>query len=105
MRRQVLTRWLGICLGLVFAALGVLETVRVVVSGDGGLVFWFGTLVGGGALILLSTLGLRSRPRLSLGALILGALAGSVATAWTLVLPMLALLLIALRLMAAPEVR
>jgi hypothetical protein len=103
MRRQVFTRWLGICLGAVFVLLGVGETIRVFVSGDGGLVFWFGTLVGGGALILLSTLRWQSRPGLALGALVVGAFAGSLATAWTLVLPVLALLLIVLRGMGTPE--
>jgi hypothetical protein len=103
MRRQVLTRRLGICLGVLFVLLGVAETVRVFATGDGGLAYWFGTLVGGGTLILLSTLGLQSRPRLSLGALIIGGLAASLATAWTLVLPLLALLLIFLRLTATSE--
>lgn len=84
-RRQVFTRRLGICLGVVFLVFGVLETIRVFVSGDGGLLFWFGTLYGGGALILLGTLRLKSRPGLSLGAVILGVLAASVATAWTVV--------------------
>lgn len=103
MRRQVLTRRLGIGLGVLFVLLGVAETIRAIVTGDGGLAYWFGTLVGGGTLILLSTLRLQSRPRLSLGALIIGGLAASLATAWTLVLPLLALLLIFLRLTATSE--
>lgn len=90
-------------MGLLFVLMGLAETVRVFVSGDGGLAFWFGTLVGGGTLILLSTLRWQFRPRLSLGALIIGALAASVATAWTLVLPLLALLLIVLRVTATSE--
>ena len=44
------TWWLGLFLGCLLIAGGVAETVRVVRSGDGGLLFWFGTLVGGGAL-------------------------------------------------------
>ncbi|WP_350275615.1 hypothetical protein [Kribbella sp. HUAS MG21] len=103
MRRQVLARRLGICLGVLFVGLGVAETVRALVTGDGGLAFWFGTLVGGGTLILLSTVRLQARPGLSLGALIIGALAASVATAWTVVLPLLALLLIVLRLTTTPD--
>jgi hypothetical protein len=98
MRRQRVTRWLGIGLGSVFVLLGIAETIRLFVTGAGGFFFWFGTLVGGGVLILLSTLRWQSRPALSLTALILGALAASLATAWTLLLPLLALLLIILRL-------
>jgi hypothetical protein len=102
-RRQVFTRRLGIFLGLVFVVFGVLETIRVFASGDGGLLFWFGTLCGGGALILLSTLRLKSRPGLSLAALIVGVLAACVATVWTVVLPVLALLLMVLRMTERSE--
>jgi hypothetical protein len=102
-RRQVLTRRLGICLGALFVLLGLAETVRAVTTGDGGLLFWFGTLCGGGTLILLSTLGLQSRPRLSAVLLVVGAFATSLATAWTVVLPLLAMLLIFLRLTASPK--
>lgn len=41
------TRWAAIGLGVLLVAAGVAETVRLTRSGDGGLVFWFGTLVGG----------------------------------------------------------
>ena len=104
MRRQILTRWLGTFFGSIFFLLGVLETIRVLVSGDGGLLFWFGALCGGGTLVLLGTLRLKSRPLLSLGVVILGALAGSLATAWTLVLPLLALLLIVMRVFGMSDV-
>jgi hypothetical protein len=104
MRRQILTRWLGIFLGSIFLLFSVLETIRVFVSGDGGLLFWFGTLFGGGTLVLLGTLRLQSRPALSLCSVILGAFAGSLATAWTVVLPLLALLLIVMRVMGTSEV-
>ena len=40
--------WFGILLGGLLVAAGVAETVRLLRSGDGGLAFWFGTLVGGG---------------------------------------------------------
>jgi hypothetical protein len=102
-RRQTFTRRLGICLGALFVLLGVAETIRAITTGDGGIPFWFGSLCGGGVLILLSTLRLQSRPRLSLVLLILGAFAASLATAWTLVLPLLAMLLIFLRLTASPN--
>ena len=91
MRR--LTFWLGIAVGLTFLVFGVLETIRVFESGDGGLAFWFGTLIGGGTLVLVGHLGLRSRPRLAYGAVVVGAVAGSIPTVWTTIVPALALLL------------
>ncbi|WP_328994847.1 hypothetical protein OG394_10065 [Kribbella sp. NBC_01245] len=103
-RRQLWTRRLGVFLGAIYLLFGVLETIRVFTSGGGGLVFWFGSLVGGGTLVLLGTLGLRSRPTSALGAVILGAFTATLATAWTLVLPLLALLLIILRLKDLPSV-
>ncbi|TDO48401.1 hypothetical protein EV643_10730 [Kribbella sp. VKM Ac-2527] len=58
MRRQVFTRWLGICLGAVFVLLGVAETIRVFVSGDGGLVLPVLALL----LIALRVMGPSERP-------------------------------------------
>jgi hypothetical protein len=97
MRRESAIRRLGIVVGSSFLLSGILETIRVLTSGDGGLAFWFGSLFGGGSLVLLGTLGLRSHPLLALVAVTVGALAGSLATAWTLVLPLLALWLVAMR--------
>jgi hypothetical protein len=97
MRRHRAIRRLGIVVGSSFLLAGTLETIRVLTSGDGGLAFWSGSLFGGGALVLLGTLGLRSHPLLALVAVTVGALAGSLATAWTLILPVLALGLVVLR--------
>ena len=52
MDRPRLRFWLTLGLGLLYVAAGIAESVRAVTSGDGGLWFWFGTLVGGGALVL-----------------------------------------------------
>src|SRR5215218_1213656 len=56
MRRDTVILWLGVLVGSMFLLAGVLETFRVVMSGDGGVAFWFGSLIGGGALVLLGTL-------------------------------------------------
>ncbi|MDQ3158132.1 MAG: hypothetical protein M3Q98_15675 [Actinomycetota bacterium] len=97
MSRERLTRWLGVLLGSLFVIFGVLETIRLTRSGDGGLVFWFGTLVGGGALVFVGLFGLREHPHAAWAVLSIGALAGSVATAWTIIIPVFAVALIVLK--------
>ena len=84
-----------IVLGLVYAALGVAETIRVLTSGDGGLGFWFGSLVGGGTAVLVGQL-VRRRPRVSAWLVTLGGAAGVLATAWTLLVPVFAVVVIVL---------
>ncbi len=96
------TWWLGIGVGCLLLALGVAETVRAVTSGDGGVAFWFGTLVGGGALVVAGTLLAERMPGPALGLTILGCVAGILPTMWTLVVP---LLLITLMLMRAWQFR
>ena len=93
---EKLTDRLPVVLGGLYLVAGVAETIRVVSSGDGGLAFWFGSLVGGGVLVLLGALGFRERPRLSAGLVTVGALAGMLATMWTLVVPVLAIAVIVL---------
>src|SRR5687767_9938512 len=94
------TRWMAIVLGVLLIAAGVAETVRLTRSGDGGFVFWFGTLVGGGTLILTGTL-LRTRSsRLGWPLVVLGCVLGILPTMWTIVFP---LLLLALAILTARE--
>jgi hypothetical protein len=82
------TDFLTILLGVLYIVTGIAETTRAVVSGDGGIPFWFGSLVGGGALILLGHV-LRRRVLVTVGCL-----AGVLATAWTIVVPVIALIVI-----------
>lgn len=85
-------------MGALLVAFGVAETVRVVTSGDGGLAFWFGGLVGGGGCVLAGTLlGQRAR-RPSLVLTVVGCLLGALTTAWTVVVPILLMVLVVLRL-------
>ena len=94
------TRWLGIALGLLLIADGIAETVRLTRSGDGGFFFWFGTLVGGGVLILAGT-ALRARSsRAGWPLVVAGCFLGIPGTMWTIVVP---LLLIALAILTARE--
>lgn len=90
-----LTDILTVFLGVLYIAAGIAETTRAVVSGDGGIPFWFGSLVGGGALILLGHV-LRRHQRPYVVLVTVGCLAGVTATLWTLVVPVLALIVIAL---------
>ena len=92
------TWWFGILLGVLLVAAGIAETVRLVRTGDGGFAFWFGTLVGGGVLILVGTLLLPRRPVVGCALTGLGCLAGLLPTMWTIVVPML---LVALAIAAA----
>lgn len=96
MARRKLTDVLAVTLGVLYVAAGVAETTRAVVSGDGGIAFWFGALVGGGALVLLGTFAFHGRPRLRGWLVVVGSLAGVLATMWTLVVPVLALAVVVL---------
>jgi hypothetical protein len=97
--RRRLTDILTVFLGVLYVAAGIAETIRAIVTGDGGIPFWFGSLVGGGAMILIGSLAFRSRPRLSSTLVVVGSLVGVIATAWTLVVPLLALIVIGLTLL------
>ena len=85
--------WFGILLGGLLVAAGVAETVRLLRSGDGGLAFWFGTLVGGGVLILVGTVLLPRKPAAGGILTVIGSLAGLLPTMWTIVVPVLLLAL------------
>jgi hypothetical protein len=86
--------WHGLFLGCLLLVAGAAETVRVIRSGDGGLLFWFGTLVGGGVLVLVGTLLLSRRPRTGFMLTTVGCLAGLLPTMWTLIVPVMLVLLI-----------
>ena len=90
------TWWFGIVLGCLLVAAGVAETVRLLKSGDGGLAFWFPTLVGGGLLIVAGTLLLPRRPVLGCILTLIGCAAGLLPTMWTLVVPVLLIVLMIL---------
>jgi hypothetical protein len=90
-RRRRFTRWAVLGLGFLYIAAGIGETVRLVRSGDGGLLFWFGTLVGGGLLVLLGELLHRTRAGLAATLICVGWLVTVPATIWTLVVPVLGL--------------
>ena len=81
-------------LGCLLVAAGIAETVRLVRSGDGGLAFWFGTLVGGGILVLAGTFLLPRKPIPGVVLTTIGCLAAVVPTMWTLIVPVMLLALV-----------
>jgi hypothetical protein len=92
-------------LGLLYVGLGVAETVRLTRSGDGGFAFWFGSLVGGGSLVLVGETLRHKRPRLSTALIGAGCLAGVLPTAWTLVVPVFAVVTAVLALARMEDVK
>ena len=88
------TWWFGLTLGGLLVVAGIAETVRLVRTGDGGLWFWFPTLVGGGTLVIAGTLTLSRSPTLGRTLTTVGAIAAIPPTMWTLVVPALLVILI-----------
>jgi hypothetical protein len=103
MTRRRLTDILTVFLGVLYIVAGIAETTRAIVTGDGGIPFWFGSLVGGGAMILLGTLAFPHRPWLYCSLITVGCLAGAIATMWTIVIPLIALVVIVLAVLKTGE--
>jgi len=89
------SRWasiLGGTLGILYLVLGVLELVTHL-DEPMSLFFWIPALVGGGVLVLVGVFHV-TRPRwLSVGLVATGLFAATLATAWTIVVPVAALFL------------
>lgn len=102
MDRPRLTFWLTLGLALLYVVAGVAESVRAVTSGDGGLWFWFGSLVGGGALMLAGLAVPSRHPNVGRTLVCVGAMMGVVATTWTLVVPLVAVAVVVLNLRRTP---
>lgn len=81
-------RALGATIGAVYLAVGVAELVTHL-DDPLSLFFWLPALWGGGVLVLVGVFGSATRPRLSVALMIVGAFFGLLATAWTLVMPVL----------------
>ena len=96
MTQEKRIRWLGALLGVGFVVFGIVETGVALVGRDPIGFFWFPTLCGGGVLILLGVFKVVRPPRASIALVTVGALAGALATSWTVVVPVMALVLIVL---------
>jgi len=96
---------LAAVLGVGYIAAGVVGAAFDVTDGDGSdLAFWLVFLVGGGALVLIGSFVLGSRPVLSAALTSVGALAGAVAVFWSVIVPVLALTLVVLCIARARRV-
>jgi predicted membrane protein len=81
--------------GVVLLALGVAELVTHL-DEPLSLFFWLPALWGGGALVLVGVFRTTVRPWLSEVLVIIGAFLGLLATAWTVLVPVLMLTLVVL---------
>jgi hypothetical protein len=96
--RAVWTRRLSLALGVVYAVALVAESVAHL---DDGLAFWFGTLFVATTLVLVGTLRPTRNPFVSGGLVALGAAVGMLPTAWTLVVPLFAVVVVVLNVVDA----
>jgi uncharacterized membrane protein HdeD (DUF308 family) len=96
MDRARLTRGLTLGLGSLYLAAGVAEAVHYARSDEGDLWFRSGTLLGGGALVLIGLATRPRRPHPGSALICIGSLLGILATAWTVVVPILALTVVVL---------
>ena len=98
MTRARAARLLGGFLGLTYIVLGLVESTIAIRGSDPIVLFWFPALCGGGALVLTGMFTVVRPPLLSIGLVTAGALAAGLATAWTIVGPILSIALIVLRI-------
>jgi hypothetical protein len=67
------------------------------------LLFWLPTLWGGGTLVLVGVFGTRGHPRRALFLVVAGVLLGFLPTVWTVVMPVLSIVLVVLVVRTAKE--
>ena len=102
MTRTRAAQKLGGFLGLTYIVLGLVESTIAIRARDPIVWFWFPALCGGGALVLTGMFKVVRPPMLSIGLVTVGALAGGLATTWTIVGPILSIVLIVLTIRRSP---
>jgi hypothetical protein len=106
-RRQRLsrtTRILGAVVGGGFVILGIVELVTRL-DAPLPLLFWLPTLWGGGTLVLIGMFGADDRPAQSVALVVVGTIVGLLASAWTILMPLLGITLIFLTILTAGRPR
>ena len=84
-------RLLGVSLGALFLAVGVIEVVTHLDETARALAFWGLSLLGGGALVLAGTFVRPAKRSLGLTLLTIGAVVATNATLWTVLIPIFAI--------------
>ena len=93
-----MTFWLTLGLALLYLAAGIAESVQALSDPEGNLWFWFGTLIGGGALILAGLAVPSRHPNVGRTLICVGSMMGVLATTWTIVVPLIAVTVVVLNL-------
>jgi len=93
---SALARRTALALGTLYLALGVLEVVTHRDDSVAALLFWATSLLGGGSVVLAGWATWSRRPLPGMVLVVLGAVMGFVATAWTVVVPVLMIAVIGL---------
>jgi hypothetical protein len=91
MTKATATPRLGSFLGLTYIVVGIVESTIAIRGSDTILFFWFPALCGGGSLILAGMFTVVRPAWLSVGLVTVGSAAGGLATAWTIVGPILSM--------------
>jgi hypothetical protein len=105
--RTPLARWLTVVLAAIYAVLGSLEVILRLDDPDpdyGAMAFLGGTLLGGAAIILVGLFA-PLPPKYEVPVIMVGLVAGLMATLWTLVVPILAIAIVVLTLRGAVSTR
>lgn len=87
-------RTLGLSLGAIYLLFGVYEVITHRGDTVGALAFWGISLLGGGALVIVGTMLRATRRAWGLALLTTGALLATNATLWTLLLPIVAVVVV-----------
>lgn len=93
-----LGRRLALLLGVAYVGFGIAELIEHVDDSAVSLLFWVVSLLGGGALVLGGLLMARRSRDAGRALVTVGAAFGMVATMWTLLVPAVAVVVIALAL-------
>lgn len=93
-----LGRRLTPALGVLLCAFGVAEVIAHRDDTAAALLFWGGALLGGGSLVVAGSLLWSRGPLVAAALVVIGTMAGMLATAWTILMPLLGMTVIGLAL-------
>jgi hypothetical protein len=97
-------RQLTVLLAMLYAALGTIEvTLKVAEESAIATIAFFGGTLLGGAAVILSSLDAHVPDKTRRVLVVVGVVTGLLASAWTLVLPVLAIVVVVANLRATPE--